>query len=266
MTAITKIDAEFIETPHGRLFTCYSHPTGELVRSSAVLLLYPGDHEYKMVHWAYRSLAGALSKEGWPVLRFDYTGTGDSSGETGTGDLEMWTEDAMAVGRHLLQKSRCQHLQIIGVRMGAFIAARLTRCMNVLNTIFWDAPLSGQDYLRQLAALETQQRNRDHADKVPAPARKRDLMANYAGFPLSRQAMHLITTFHWVNEPVQSGFSHSVVSGHDSREAGCHVPGSTKTRVDEFITWADQVKTNEALLAPQILKAITNLVRHPNHE
>src|SRR3954469_12504453 len=47
-------------------------------KSTGVLLCYPGVQEYNMTHWAFRKLAGLITKSGMPVLRFDYSCSGDS--------------------------------------------------------------------------------------------------------------------------------------------------------------------------------------------
>src|ERR1700690_929523 len=67
-------------------------------RTTAVLLCYPGVQEYNMSHWAFRRLATMLAREGFHVLRFDWSGTGDSWGSAEDGTLEGWVDDvALAV-------------------------------------------------------------------------------------------------------------------------------------------------------------------------
>ena len=51
-------------------------PAGERARRAGVLLCYPGVQEYNISHWAFRKLAGLLARAGFPVLRFDWAGTG----------------------------------------------------------------------------------------------------------------------------------------------------------------------------------------------
>lgn len=78
--------------------------------------------------WSHRtfvSLADALAGRGHPVLRFDYTGAGDSGGHSTDTTLETHMSDLASAVRAL--HSACPHLQAIGVvgcRLGASIAAR----------------------------------------------------------------------------------------------------------------------------------------------
>lgn len=257
-----KTQALFFDVPHGRLFGVYHEPEGRLVRAGAVLLLYPGEQEYKMVHWAYRNLAVQLAKQGWPVLRFDYTGTGDSDGETGTGDLDLWLEDAVAAADFLKKQSGCLHLQVVGVRLGAVVAARLAGRTPVLNTILWDPPATGKSYLADLDELELGQRATDRFHRIMAPLPLAGDMAWSFGFALPRAARGLIESLDWRTETVPSPFKHLVLSkGQEIIDLG-QTPVS---HVDESIGWGQSRKCQEALLAPRAISAICRLIGDPTY-
>ena len=51
-------------------------------RSTAVLLCNPFGEEASRSHRTFRVLATQLERTGFSVLRFDYSGTGDSLGRT----------------------------------------------------------------------------------------------------------------------------------------------------------------------------------------
>lgn len=260
MSKSQKTEARFIDTPNGELFTVYHEPEGSLVRSSAVLLLYSGEQEYKMVHWAFRHLAAQLAKQGWPVLRFDYTATGDSEGETGAGNLNLWTDDAVAAVQYLKVRSNCLHVQVVGVRLGAFVAARLSRSVPMLNTVLWDPPTSGSAYLADLTRLEAGQRAIDRFHKVRVPTTRSDDIAFPFGFPLAKGARALIAAFNWQQEPVASSFCHTVVTLDRGHAGPAH---ARLTKVDEELGWGDSSKTQDALLAPRSIKAIIGLIGGP---
>ena len=259
-----RLDSKFIIGPHSRLFSVYSEPEGGLVRSSAVLLLYPGDQEYKMVHWAYRSLATHLAKAGWPVLRFDYTGTGDSAGETGTGNLDLWLKDAEVAADYLRLRSGCLHIQVVGVRLGVFVAARLSRSRKLLNTVLWDAPVSGAGYLADLANLESGQRAVDRFSKIARPASNNGFLDWTFGFPMPIWHKDMIGGLNWANEQVRSTYCHSLITSGGA--GGIHVLGSRCTTVDEALGWGSSTKAHAALLVPQCLKAIAGIIGRPQHD
>ena len=61
----------------------------------------PLGHEYIRAHRTFNQLAAGLARAGFPVLRFDYSGTGDSSGADEMGSVKRWMADvreAMGVG------------------------------------------------------------------------------------------------------------------------------------------------------------------------
>ena len=76
-----------------QLFGVYHEPQARRAVDAAVLLCYPLVQEYMRTHWALRKLAGLLAREGHHVLRFDYTGTGDSTGDVETGSVTQWCAD-----------------------------------------------------------------------------------------------------------------------------------------------------------------------------
>ena len=82
-----------IPSPRGDLFGML-HRTKE---SRVVIVICPPFAEEKKT--SYRVLceqATALAVSGVPVLRFDYSGTGDSPGKFEEGDLDVWSDDIRA--------------------------------------------------------------------------------------------------------------------------------------------------------------------------
>src|SRR4051812_34449398 len=63
------------------LFGWYHAPALATARACGVVLCNPFGYEMMCSHRAYRHLAERLATAGFPVLRFDYDGTGDSAGD-----------------------------------------------------------------------------------------------------------------------------------------------------------------------------------------
>ena len=82
------------------LLGVYSPPEAALEREAVVLLCHPAPQEYMRSHWALRQLAARLAAAGLHVLRFDYSGTGDSAGDSSAGaSLEAWRADVLTATR-----------------------------------------------------------------------------------------------------------------------------------------------------------------------
>lgn len=132
------------------------HPAeGMGVRDHAVVLCYPAPQEMLRVHWSFRRLAAALAREGVAVLRFDYSGTGDSAGEAEAATLSAWCEDVVTAARELADLSGAPRVSLVGFRLGAALAHAAARAgLAVRDLVLWDPVVRGAAYLAELRQLE----------------------------------------------------------------------------------------------------------------
>jgi len=136
-------------------------PASERARRAGVLLCYPGTQEYNISHWAFRKLAGLLSRAGFPVLRFDWAGTGDSAGEIASGRVATWIEDVALAAQELKDAAEVERVSLVGMRLGAALAARaVAGGMAVEDLVLWEPVLSGKRYLAELEALDRRELDR----------------------------------------------------------------------------------------------------------
>ncbi len=121
----------------------------------AVLLCYPGVQEYNLSHWAFRRLANLLTKAGFPVFRFDYFGTGDSAGALEEASIESWVDNIASAAQEALDLSGCRKLSLVGMRLGAALAARACgKGLELQDLVLWDPVVNGRAYIAELSALE----------------------------------------------------------------------------------------------------------------
>jgi len=138
------------------LFGIHTGPARWEAGAPAVLLCPPIGWEYMRTHWALRNVARLLVRQGRHVLRFDYFGTGDSSGESGDATVSRWVEDVVAAATELTEISGAGPLTAVGIRHGATLAALACRSGLALDRlVLWDPVVSGAAYL---ATLETMHR------------------------------------------------------------------------------------------------------------
>jgi alpha/beta superfamily hydrolase len=143
-----------------QLFGAYHEPTQErAARDLGVVIAHPGPHEYNMAHWALRKLAGLLARAGFPTLRFDFYGTGDSAGETGAGSPDEWRQDVVAACQELRESSHVRNIAVVGMRLGATIASlAIERGLEVSELVLWEPVVSGGHFLRELEDVDARQR------------------------------------------------------------------------------------------------------------
>jgi pimeloyl-ACP methyl ester carboxylesterase len=137
--------------------TCsaFFHPaSGTSWRDTAVVLCNPIGWEAVAAHRTYRHLAERLSKRGFPVLRFDYPGTGDSSDDDSDPDrVGSWRAGVRAAVRTLGRLSGCQKVALFGVHLGATLAALAARDLGGVEAlVLWAPYAKGRAFVREAKA------------------------------------------------------------------------------------------------------------------
>ncbi|HEY2408677.1 MAG TPA: alpha/beta hydrolase [Polyangiaceae bacterium] len=138
-----------------QLYGVYHAPAAPGRGTSGVLLCYPGIQEYNAAHWAFRRLAAMLARDGHHVLRFDYTGTGDSAGEVEQGSPAIWQQDIEQAAAELRDISGARRLSIVGMRIGATLAS--LACQKMLEArrlLLWEPVVRGETYVRELESWD----------------------------------------------------------------------------------------------------------------
>jgi alpha/beta superfamily hydrolase len=152
------IEPFYFGTSTKPLFGCYHAPQGGPFRDCGVVLCYPMGQEYIRSHRAYRQLAIRLSSAGFPVLRFDFYGCGDSSGDCEEGEMRQWLADiSTAIGEI---KGRCSVVKIclVGLRFGGTLAMLVgAERGDIAGLVLWEPVVSGRAYMEELTALHQQQ-------------------------------------------------------------------------------------------------------------
>lgn len=131
------------------LFGWLHLPRDRTVRGG-VVLCQPLGIEAICVYYTYRLLADRLAEQGLAVLRFDYDGTGDSTGqETDPDRVEAWLSSVTAAA-DVLVGAGVSDIGLVGVRIGGLFAANeAVRRSGVDALVLWDPCLSGQSFVRE---------------------------------------------------------------------------------------------------------------------
>jgi alpha-beta hydrolase superfamily lysophospholipase len=143
------------------LFGWLTEP-GDGQARGGVLLAPPVAREARPARRALRRTAVALAARGFVSLRFDYRGTGDSSGDLEDADLDRAWIDSVASAVALLRSCELHSVSAVGMRLGATIlgAAAGANDLGLSSLVLWDPCDSGRSYLRELGALEALRRDR----------------------------------------------------------------------------------------------------------
>ena len=168
------IEPFYFGPPESRLFGCYHRPNdGGTLRSHrpqrsptrpcAVVLCYPMGEEYIRFHRAFRQLALQLAAAGFPALRFDFYGCGDSAGEAAQWRTGQWETDLAVAIAEARRRSGSQAVALVGLRLGATLAATVGATRDdIAAMVLWDAVLNGKAHRRELQALHASMLHRAH--------------------------------------------------------------------------------------------------------
>lgn len=119
-----------------------------------VIFCQPIGQEYKHAHFVFRTLADRLAERGFATLRYDHPGTGDSAGEP---KPEGWVAEwaaGLSEAVNLARKSAAAQVSIIGMRLGATLAAaEVLRLGPIDGLVLWDPSASGRSFMRQQRLL-----------------------------------------------------------------------------------------------------------------
>ena len=168
--------------PERRLFGCLHQPGVAQNRKCAVVICQPMGHEYVNCHRALRQLAVNLATAGFPVLRFDYYGCGDSAGDAIQGGIGHWLEDISTAIAEVRRRTSLRQVCLVGLRLGGALAAMAGAQLGDLeNLVLWDPVFEGKSYLQGLQDLQ-----KEMLRFRPKPARnKSEEYVELLGFPLS---------------------------------------------------------------------------------
>jgi pimeloyl-ACP methyl ester carboxylesterase len=145
--------------PSDPLFGWLTRPKSAVTRGRVVIVPSVG-YEARSAKVAIRHLAWTLARSGFITLRFDFRGTGDSSGDFG--DFlpnPDWVDDTISA-ISFIQSNTTEPVSVVGFRLGATLAAAAVSdsAVNVASLVLWDPCESGWSYLRELRALESLRR------------------------------------------------------------------------------------------------------------
>jgi alpha-beta hydrolase superfamily lysophospholipase len=118
--------ALYFESGAERLFG-WLHLPEQSGAQMGIVMCKPFGYEAVCMHRSWREFADEFAALGFPVIRFDYAGTGDSSGEDpGADRMDQWTDDVLAALATLRRQTGVREICLFGMRLGVLLAARCT--------------------------------------------------------------------------------------------------------------------------------------------
>jgi alpha-beta hydrolase superfamily lysophospholipase len=166
-------------------------------RDCVAVLCAPVGHEYTRAHRTIRHLADRLAHRGVPALRFDYHGIGDSPGTDLDPDrVGRWLADIRAAVDKARALSGRQRVCLIGVRLGATLAAMATWDAPADMLVLWNPVVKGKAYVRELQAI---------AMTAEREAHEVDGALESAGFIMSAETIAAVRGINLLERDIRAG-------------------------------------------------------------
>ena len=149
------IDKQLFWLPNGNqsIFTSLHQPADGTTSDVGVVICNPIGYEYVHSFRSLRFMADRLASHRIPTVRFDYTGTGNSSGSARTtGLVSRWVSDIAMQANMLRSEFGIEEICLIGVRFGSALASMAAKQSAASSIVAWEPCHNGRHFYRQLRA------------------------------------------------------------------------------------------------------------------
>ena len=165
----------------------------------AVVICNPFGHEALSSHRTLRELAQLCANDQMLALRFDYEGTGNSSGDThDVPDGATWRANVLSALAFINKIVPAVPVALVGLRLGALIALNAAEHSGPLAALILIAPpKSGRQFLRELRALQA---TNPHVSSDDLP----QLSGDSAGYAVSTELRAYIEALDLDGRPLAS--------------------------------------------------------------
>lgn len=135
------------------------HPGGQAQHSMGVLFVPPLLHEQPRSRRFIAEAASAFAGLGVPGIRFDFSGTGDSSGDAGSVDFATMHEDLDLALAAVKSRTGVERVALLAWRGAALpVSTWLARRPDVDLLVLWEPLCDGAEWLADLEVADVAER------------------------------------------------------------------------------------------------------------
>lgn len=140
----------FIEKGEDRIYSVYNPAKTDSVLDVGVILISPFGQEYIRCFSIFNELTKQFNEKGVDVFRFDYVGTGNSSGDFSDLSIKSSLKDIEQAITAFKEISGCERICLVGVRMGASLSMLSLLQKDVDQLVLWSPVSNGKEYLDEI--------------------------------------------------------------------------------------------------------------------
>jgi uncharacterized protein len=144
-------ETPFFFGPPGRSLFGVLHQPERIAEGPAFVFCHPFGEEKLWTHRVFVTFARRLAADGFPVLRFDYRGNGDSEGRFSESSLETVLADVRQAVQEARRATGACAINLLGLRLGASIASLAAEELpDVDSLVLWAPIVDGDRYVQEL--------------------------------------------------------------------------------------------------------------------
>jgi pimeloyl-ACP methyl ester carboxylesterase len=212
-------------------------------------------HEQVRAYRNLQQLSLLLAQKGCHVVRFDYSGTGDSEGAAERVSLEGWADDLQHVVAYFRQQLGHVPLTLVSHRLGAAVV-QAAQIRDVFQHVAWDPVRDGPSYAKVIRSFH----DYELRSRTLFLGRRRSRPNERMGYAWPEQFADELAAFHWEPRWIE-GRVRAVVWSKGSNSATLNAPGWDEFFTDDEIHW-DTVKwKNSAFSSPAAFGRIVDLLQ-----
>jgi amino acid adenylation domain-containing protein len=239
-------------------------------KQRSILICAPFSNDYQRSRPLLQQLGSYLSSAGFPSLRFDFPGCGDSAGNPEEQTLESIQSSISSALNKLQERSNASSITIVAVRLSATIIANMKLPSNVNQLVLFDPIANTKQYINNKRQLHNATLNDPNHFQWRRKVRNNETYEELLGQPLSHHFIRQIQALS-DGEDSQSNKGSSkiatakiVSSGQKSaRELDID---DAKYHLDYDCRWNDLEKVDSAIMNKELLSLVLMILRDNGYE
>jgi pimeloyl-ACP methyl ester carboxylesterase len=245
------------------------HPASRSAEPRAgVLLCNPFGQEAIRAHRTFKVLAERLARAGHPTLRFDYAGSGDSSGDDDSVTLAGLASNIGLADQHLRGLTINRPVLWLGLRLGATAAwlAAAACSAKPEKLILWDPIVDGPKYIAHLRQCHDAYVTEALSLPSRRPPNAKDVL-EAIGFAIAPGFQAELQALSATNLPaLPASVNVSVVCGADHRDGQAVLDRARQSREtvrlvpsEQSVDWLVESIDSGSLVPAKALQILTSL-------
>ncbi len=169
----------------------FLHYSDKVPASTGIIYCHPFAEEKNMSHSVIAGASRQFASAGFPVMRFDFSGCGDSEGDLQSVVIEDWLDDLDAAVKIFRKETGVPRFLFWGLRMGAGLALLNTELgkHDLCGLILWqpvvDFTVHIAQFMRNLISSEISRGIKSDTVTDPYKGLFRDGLVYVMGYPVS---------------------------------------------------------------------------------